>query len=457
MQIQIEIDGRDLTKSQRAYLTAREPRVLLSGGYGSGKTLANAIKVLSMVTINPGVPGMLLAPNWRTMWAVVYRRLIGLLRRTLRPSEIPRVTDKQGECYIDFWGTPVYLRSAHNVDGYDGLDIGWALLDEARYMSRHAWDVCQGRVRQKCTLNQIAIATTPQMGWLSDEFDSGLDGRRLILAPTKDNAHNLSPGYIDGLKQSYSPRMHRALLDGIFTILEGAVYEALDTRESSEWIVDFSAAPQSSYFDGRPVYLAVDPGFRRSSWVWIVEHEPKGHWVVFDEMIADGRTDAQCVTEVNRRGWPIDEIWCDPAAGAVQSYEGASTLQSLRAIKTRAPKPIRVIAAANREIVFGVDKLRMLLGDPDAGTPIRIRFTRRLLDIERGKERGVVRDLASYRYPESRDGRPLSDAPLKDGVHDHGCDAMRYWGVGRCLVEPWLRNQDPALRARQGAGWRVAE
>ena len=375
----------------------------------------------------------------------------------LSRRELPKLRDRNGDCFLDFGpgSSPVFLRSANNEDGYDGLDVGWLLGDEARYWRRRAWHVAQGRVRVPCALPQPAIVTTPEIGWLSDEFNSGKPDRRLIVAPTRENAHNLRPGYIEDLKLSYSQRLWRALVEGLFTILEGAVYEAFDPERGSPWMVDFVAKPSSPWFASRPVYLAVDPGYRRSSWIWIAENDDLD-WVVFDELQGKGMTDAQCVREVNARGWPIDEVWCDPAAGATQSFEGANTIKLLSQIKTRKRRPVRTITAANREIAYGVDKLRTLLGSPEAAQPIRLRFAQRLLDLEQGKERGVIRSMSSYRYPPERDGRAISDVPLKDGITDHDCDAMRYWAVGRWAADRKLRALDPILATSTDAGWRVA-
>ena len=454
--ITLRVDGSQFNPSQRALWRARDHRVLVAGGYGSGKTLGLALKLLQMLDANWGTPGLIVAPNWRTMWSVTYRRIRTVLSSFMSRAELPRLVDKNEECYLDFGnGVPVYLRSANNADGYDGLDVGWMLGDEARYWRRSAWEVAQGRVRVPCPQPQIALVSTPEMGWMSDEFTSGKANRRLIRAPTKENAHNLAPGYIENLKLSYSSRLWRALVEGIFTILEGAVYEAFDPLGESPWFVDFAAKPSSPWFNGRPVYLAVDPGYRRSSWHWIVENDDM-EWIVFDEFQGNGRSDAACVREVNDRGWPIDEVWTDPAAGATQSYEGASTMKVLRSIKTRRKAPLRTITKANREIPYGVDKLRTLLGDPDAGQPIRLKFAKRLLSIERGKERGIVKSLASYRYPPEKDGRAISDVPWKDGVTDHDCDAVRYWAVGRWLCDPKLRRLDPVLAQNKDPGWKIA-
>ena len=44
---------------------------------------------------------------------------------------------------------------------------------------------------------------------------------------------------------------------------------------------------------------------------------------------------------------------------------------------------------------------------------------------------GIVEDLESYRYPEHKEGSKLNNEPLKDGLHDHGADSLRYGICGR--------------------------
>ena len=39
---------------------------------------------------------------------------------------------------------------------------------------------------------------------------------------------------------------------------------------------------------------------------------------------------------------------------------------------------------------------------------------------------GIIEDLFSYRYPEHKEGFAIKEQPLKDGLHDHGIDALRY-------------------------------
>lgn len=108
-----------------------------------------------------------------------------------------------------------------------------------------------------------------------------------------------------------------------------------------------------------------------------------------------------------------------------------------------------------RDIAWGVDKLRVLLGGYE-GYPIRIRFSSRLLEYEKRKDRGIVKDLSCLQYPDVRDGRKIADTPLKDGLTDHSTDALRYFAGGRILSTPELRGRDPDIVKDKSLGYRIA-
>jgi hypothetical protein len=422
--------------------------VLLSGGYGAGKTLALGLKLLQLKSMNPDTPGLLVAPSWRQMWAVTHRRLVEFLRLSKIP--LPKIVDRNVECYLDFGdGVPVFLRSATHPDSLEGIDAGWLLGDELRLWKRRAYEIAIGRVRIKCPLPQKAFASTPDFNWMAFEFNSGKPGRELITSPTIENIKNLNPDYIDNLRLSYSKRLQQAVLEGIFTVLEGAVYEDFDPSINSDWLVDYDA---SKFFE-RKTYLAIDPGFRKSACLW-VQQAGKTEWVVIDQMMLDNTSAVAGVEQVNARGWPIDEIWCDPAADNTQELVALDTLKALRMIKTRNTKnPIRLIVNPWRSIAFGIDKVRTLLGGEDM--PTRLWFAKSLYEQESNWQRGILKDLAAYRYPEMKDGHQIADVPLKDGMSDHSNDALRYLTVGLWLTTA-LRKLDPVLMSNKNPGYRVA-
>ena len=441
-------------KTQWRALNSRARGLAVFGGVGSGKSYWAGLKLLQLKAANPGVPGLLMAQSWRQLFAVTLRRFLGIIAGKWPRGLMPRVRDKMGECFLDFGdGAPVFLRTAENVSGYDGLDVGYLVGDELRHWRKESFDIAIARVRVPCPFPQSAFASTPLIGWMEDEF---LDkpNREMFIAPTSENAHNLAPGFIENLRQSYSPRLQRAIIDGEFCALFGAVYEMFDGSLTSPWIIDWQ--PTQKDFDRCPVYLALDPGWRRSAWLFIIERGPMD-WVVFDQLMLDNTSDMDAVAKVNMRGYPIDEIWTDPAADATQSSEGTDTIMALRHIEARSSSS-RVLYSTGqkaRGIPFGVDKLRVLLGGYD-GYPRRIHFTRALAAAERGQARGIIKDLSAYRYPEMKEGRPVTDMPLKDGVVDHGNDALRYFAVSRWLRVPQLRSKDRELLKSKHLGYKVA-
>ncbi len=456
--MRLTLDSQQVNPSQIAFLESPSRYVCFSGGFGSGKTTVLVLKILQLVAANAGLPGLVIAQSFGALFANVIATMERVLRGTGMPEDkIPTIRGGNMRPHSVFWnGAVVHWRSAENPGGYDGLDVAWVCGDEIRHWNKEAYDIAIARARRRDAPKlQRAFTSTPSMGWMYDEWACGKKGRDLITCGTLENAHNLEEDYIPGLRESYSPRLQRAVIDGEFTILEGAVFEAFDPNpQKSPWVIDYDPTPDR--LANKRLFLAVDPGYRRSAWLWIVEESPL-NWVVFDQLMPDNASDMAAVEMVNAKKCPVDEIWTDPAADNTQSTTGADTLASLRAVKVRGwnRKPLRTVADFGRDIPFGVDKLRVLLGG-EHGAPIRIKFSRKLADTERGKPRGIVRDLGALRYPEIKDGRPVTDRPLKDGITDHSTDALRYWAVGQWMSINELRIKDPVLARAKQQGWRAA-
>ena len=177
-------------------------------------------------------------------------------------------------------------------------------------------------------------------------------------------------------------------------------------------------------------------------------------WVVFEQMHPDNLPVNDCVARVNAlcaaRRWSIVVVGCDPSADAHDQIDGTTILMALQQVKFRARPRIGRPSDRYRSIPWGVEKVRVMLGNANAGLPHRLMFARNLVAGEQGKPRGIVKALTSYAYPEVKQGRPVSDLPVKDGVYDHAVDALRYWCVGRWLQEPALRKLDIYIDAKPG-------
>lgn len=445
-----------LTPGQNKLLANRDPFVLFAGGFGSAKSTALQLKAIQLKCENGLAPGLMMAETYAELYTNLVDPMLDKLRWTLSAREMPeKRADREGRRWLQWGdGSITHLRSAENENGYAGLNVAWLVGDELRLWRRRAYMVAIARVRVRAQRVQAVFASTPEIGFMSEQFNSGMKTHALIQAPTAENAHNLSPGFIDGLMASYSPRLRRAYLNGEFTILEGAVFEQFDPNpRTSQWCVDFE--PSREWLNNHKVMLAVDPGFRRSAWLWIAERGPQD-WVVFDEMVPDGMSAVANVAAANAHGHPVDEVWVDPAADQTEQVSGHDVISALRGLTPRhsGTRMIRTIDGF-RSIEFGIDKARVLLGGYE-NLPIRVHFARRLAKLEEGKQRGILKDLGALRYPDDKDGRAVKDQPLKDGLHDHGCDAFRYWSVGRWLTCPELRKLDPELSKSTRTGYKTA-
>jgi hypothetical protein len=367
------------------------------------------------------------AQSWTAIESTLLARLRTVTGLALKVSGADRSIRISG-------GPPIFIRTADAPEYMDGLDVGWLVGDELRHWSRKAYDIAISRVRVPCPLPQRAFASTPAVGWMSQEFDTDKPGRNVVFGSTSENAHNLADGYVANLEASWSPRMQQAALHGQFVVLEGAVYDAFDHSIRSPWIEEYDAERWSQ----TPAELWVDPGYRRASVLWVRPHPTRAlTWVVFDQLMPEDQSMERTVEQINAANRLVGDIVVDPAAGAKDQATEVSVRDVLKQI--RRVGRIRAPAGYYRGIAWGTERVRATLGDPAAGVASRLVFSRQLCESEgapRVHGRGIMRSLASLRYPEARDGRAIVDEPLKDGVYDHAVDSLRYGVVLKWLTTP---------------------
>jgi len=136
-------------------------------------------------------------------------------------------------------------------------------------------------------------------------------------------------------------------------------------------------------------------------------------------------TTEQLADRILAKGYNLQEVWCDPA-GKQATTAGRTDVDVLR----RAGIPARYRTSSKvRRIAFGLEVMRAAM-DPADGSPPRFLVHERLTT---GGKRGLHRSLLSYRF------KGNTEAPEKDNVHDHACDAARYFwanvdGVSRRTV-----------------------
>lgn len=436
----VEVDASDFqpTPSQAQFLAATERVAGFLGGYGSGKSRALAEKMLDLAAANDGCDGMIVAPTWGVLHKTTLRQFYDVSDPDAGACPRELVAEvNAGKRYIRLVnGARVYYGSADRPGTLEGANLAFFGLDEARLVKPAAWKVLLGRLRDKRAKRlQACITSTPLASWLQEEFGSQKPDRFIVHGSTRENAHNLAPGFIEDLERTYSAREARVLIDGEFGLLVGAVLEEFERQHH---LIDWK-------YDSRFRTLETwDFGSRRPAVQWW-QHLPEGTtipgrgvapmggaFVIFDEMVPDGTTTERLALEAKQRGYRVEKIYCDPAGDGTQSAVGLTDVAVLKAIRCANGVPVVrwTTEPRLRHIPYGVGLLRGLLRNTRGET--RLWVAKSLADPK--KKRGVVKDFEGYAYPEPKDGRPVGDEPLKDGLHDHSIDAARYLVIGEAVA-----------------------
>lgn len=162
--------------------------------------------------------------------------------------------------------------------------------------------------------------------------------------------------------------------------------------------------------------LAIDFGFHNPFvCLWIFEQPDSRRLIVVDEYVQQQQTIDVHLAQIEARNASIgrrpNRIACDPAGSARNEQTAESNVSFLR-------RHGYSVCTRRSLIVEGVEMIRAALR-PACGEPTLIIHPR----CQR-----LIRALEQYRYaPDSRGG----ELPLKDGVHDHLIDALRYFFVNR--------------------------
>lgn len=417
------------TPSQRRFLASRARRLLLRGGFGSGKTSINIEKTLDLSIANPGLPGIMVSATYQQLDRTM---LVEFAKRV--PKEIIRKHHETKRYFILVNGSTIYYGSADKPDSLDGPTLAWATCDEIRIWKAASWRTVVSRVRHKeAKLPQVAATSTPAMGWMHDVFGTDKPNQESIATSTLENKHNLDDGYVDDLIATFSPRQLRSLLHGEWTLAEGAVF---DEWNPDRCLIDWTIQPHAR------TVLGIDFGVRKPavilaqilSFDWATPGGviPAGTIILADELHVDETPTVRLVDRIRDR-WPgltFDAIYVDPAGNARDQNSG---MPSVYTLESAFGKVVRWSTEPDeRWIPNGIALLQGAIA-PSTGAP-RVRVARALADPKTRSKRGVVAMLEGLRYPEKQTGSS-PDHPVKDGELDHVGDAARY------LVQGILRDE----------------
>lgn len=320
---------------QRLWHRNTAPRKYLSGGYGSGKSLAGSREFMTRVFVNAerasslgyemsleyviGAPTLKLVRKGPLShireWLAEARALNGFsLIRSEREHPSPEIVLETGDL-LSFVTLRGETAGANAAGGW--LDEAELAEDPLRTFQQIASRVRDARI--PAAWRFLLVTSTPPRGSFGviahfrDQIAKGDDSYAIVTAKTSDNPA-ADADYVRTLEATMSESEIRQLLEGELVPDEAAVYGLeFDPHESIDHAWDWYGVRAD-----RQYYIATDWGGHFHA-VWI-EHDPETLTdVVFDELTLDGLQDEEwlvAVADHSAQKWGltrqhIDAFYCD--------------------------------------------------------------------------------------------------------------------------------------------------
>ena len=220
-----------VSEPQKAFIESNSPFVCMVAGFGAGKTHGLMLRCLRML-ITDGLDQAFYMPTYGLIRDVCYPRW----RELLSSCNIPYKINAQGN-FMDVLGKRIIFRTLDAPSNIVGYECSHSYIDELDTLKKNkaqrCWEQIIARNRQKLPtgINTVAVGTTPEgFGFVYERWKKNPSpSYELITAPTSSNAKNLPADYIDRLRETYSPQLLAAYLEGQFVNLNsGTVYNSYD-------------------------------------------------------------------------------------------------------------------------------------------------------------------------------------------------------------------------------------
>jgi len=317
-------------------------------------------------------------------------------------------------------------KSAEHPSGLIGEGCDLVILDEASKIPnlKRIWEMYIRPTLSDKKGRAIFISTPDGYGTFYDLYLRGKtqNGWYSFNSPSWFNTFAFPKGEEDPdlieARQTLSKEVYLQEYKAEFTSLSGRIYGDFTRHDN---------VGNYNYQHNLPTFLSLDFGYRMPGALFFqVAKGPKGldHVYLIDEIIhKENMRTLDLVNEIKTRKYRLTRVFGDPAGYQVQASVGMGEAEIFYQMTGYRVYSVR--DKASRNINSGISHVRNFILSADG--------TRRLHISD--KCPGIIEDIESYRYPDTKDGKELKEAPLKDGTSDHGCDALRYFFINKFPIK----------------------
>ena len=228
--------------AQESFFTDDTPEaaLLLSGGWGTGKTMTLTAKMLKLSAINAPLPVVWVVPRYDHVERTILPQLRTSTNNQGSTVSGPNQFRYQPSKHILTWdgGGPIWFVSADHPESIAGPNVAAAGINEPGQIDAKAWRNTIARVRHaRAKLRQTVAAGTPEdLTWIQDLlFDPERPDRyKAYRMSTRENAELLeSPGYSGTDRRERDGRRDRIVSERINPLTGAAAYPQFD--EPKHW------------------------------------------------------------------------------------------------------------------------------------------------------------------------------------------------------------------------------
>ena len=321
-----EIYETELTEPQTEFFCSDSKYTAVVAGFGSGKTLGAAVKLLNTKIKYPTVDLAYLAPTYPLIRDIFYPTIEGLLTDL---GWSYKINKSENVIYIQGMGN-IFCRTMERPELIVGWQVGDAYVDEFDVLPTRKAKTAMQKITARCRKefpdgkkNQLFFSTTPEGFKATYEYfkKEPLEDSRLIHMSTYSNAHNLPDDYISTLIAQYPSQLIKAYIDGYFVNLtSGSVYYSFDREECNS---TYLLRPKEV------LHVGMDFNVYKMAAVFFIVRDGKMH--VVDEVI-DLRDTPDMIDHIKERFDGHKIIAYPDASGKNKSSKG-STLSDHKLLK----------------------------------------------------------------------------------------------------------------------------
>ena len=388
-------------------------------GRRSGKSYS-ASREAELGILKADSSGWVVAPSYELAHKIGRQIFSNLILKYRLPTITKKIINGQ-LFYAKFLNnSEIWIKSADSPDtSLVGEGLDFLIIDECALLPKRIWEQYLRPTLSDRQGWSLFTSTPRGFNWIYDLYLRGQSEE----FPDWDSWQH--PSYsskyfkdnIEDLKNELTKETYLQEYEAQFTSYAGKVYPFDRNKHVGKY-------PFIKEWD---TFCSIDFGYRMPSAVWFqvgkVDNDVQVH--IIDEIIHETNIKTEeLVQKILQKGHPVlpTNYFCDPAGAGFQSISGSSETEIF---KRYGIFPKFKTDKISRNISSGIDLVRSFIENAE-------KKARLFIDESC---HGIIEDFENYRYPEKKDNQALKEEPLKDGRHDHGMDAVRYFFINKFPIK----------------------